>query len=223
MHKKLLLLPLLLFLFSLLPAQDIKYFFKILPAYYTEDLNGPTKDSLLQKKNYYPASNDSEEVIVYKLEELDLEKNFLRVEMSYESGQRAFIAFELRSFKATSGNSIIVYSNTSGVPHDFSQNKLVVFSYNKAKRLTKIKSPGLITKVNVKYFFKSNTPDSIIKKYENYSGVLYELGYEGENITLNFGESNGVEENDRKWLLGDAIEFVWKDDHFIRHKPIFKE
>jgi len=60
----------------LLPAQDIKYFFKILPAYYTEDLNGPTKDSLLQKKNYYPASNDSEEVIVYKLEELDLEKKF---------------------------------------------------------------------------------------------------------------------------------------------------
>ena len=223
MHKKILLLPLLLLLFSFLSAQDIKYFFKILPAFYTKDLNGPTKDSLLQRKNYYPASNDSEEVIVYKLEELDLKKNFLRIEMSYETGQRAFIAFELRSFKVANGNSIIVFSNTSGAPHEYLQNNLTVFSYNKAKGLSQIKSPGLITKVNVKYFFKNNTPDSVIKRHENYPSITYELGYEGENITLNFGESYGVEEIDRKWLLGDAIEFVWKDSHFIRHKPIFKE
>ena len=52
MLKKILLLPLLLLLFSLLSAQDIKYFFKILPSFYTEDLNGPTKDSLLQGKNF---------------------------------------------------------------------------------------------------------------------------------------------------------------------------
>ncbi len=118
MHKKFLLLPLLLLFFSLLSAQDVKYFFKILPAFYIEDLNSPAKDSLLQGKNYYPANNDSEEVIVYKLEELDLKNNFLRVEMSYETGQNAFVSFELRSFKARNGNSIIVFSSSSGAPHN---------------------------------------------------------------------------------------------------------
>jgi hypothetical protein len=162
-------------------------------------------------------------VIAYKLEELDLKKNFLRIEMSYETGQRAFIGFELRSFKATNGTPIIVFSNTSGVPHVFLQNDLTVFSYNKAKGLTQIKSPGLIPKVDVKYFFNGNTPDPIIKKYKDYAGITYDLGNEGENIILNFGESYGVEEQDQKWLLGDAIEFVWKDNHFILRKPTFKE
>lgn len=34
-----------------------------------------------------------------KPEQLDLKKNWLRIEMSYESGQRAFKTIELRSFK----------------------------------------------------------------------------------------------------------------------------
>src|SRR5438128_373818 len=76
---------------------------------------------------------------------------------------------------------------------------------------------------DVKYFFGNNTPDSIIKKHENYSSITYDLGNLGANITLNFGESYGVDEQDRKWLLGDSIEFIWKDDHFIRRKPTFNE
>ncbi len=213
---------LILFYFAeYLSAQNIKYFFKKLPASYTKEFSAKTKDSLLEGKNYYPASNDGEEVIVYKLEALDIKKNWLRIEMNYESGQRAFETIELRSFKTKTGNSIVVFSDFSGVPHESWQNNLSVFTYTKAKKLTKIPSPGLITKISITDFLKSNTPDSIIKKYEGYFSINYELGYEGNNIALNlYGEL--FIEVFNNWLVGDVIEFVWNGVRFIKQKPTFK-
>ena len=146
MNKKLLLFSILLLSMKLLSAQDIKYFFKKLPASYTKELSAKTKDSLLEGKNFYPADNDSEQIAVYKLEMLDLKRNWLRIEMSFESGQRGFETLELRSFKTKAGSSIVVFSDYGGTPVDFSQNNLSVFSYSQSKKLTKISSLGLITK-----------------------------------------------------------------------------
>jgi len=222
MFKKITVLLLLVYRAESLSAQDIKYFFKTLPASYTNELSAKTRDSILQGKSYYPASNDSEEVRVYKLQEVDLKKSWLRIEMNYESGQRAFETIELRSFKTKNGNSIVVFSDFSGVPHQSWQNNLSVLSYTKDKELTKSPSLGLITKVSIKDFLKPNTPDSIIKKYEGYFSVNYELGLTSNNITLNlYGEL--YLEDFYKWLLGDTIEFLWKDDLFIKQKPIFNE
>ena len=202
-----------------LAAQEIKHLFKLLPPSYTKELSAKTKDSLLEGKNYYPASNDSEEVIVYKLAQLDANKNWLRIEMSYESGQRAFKTIELRSFKNKAGASIVVFSDFSGVPHNSWQNDLSVFSYA-TKKLMKISSPGLISKPAIKDFLKPNTPDSIIKKYEGYYSVNYELGYSGNNITLNlYGYL--YQEDFRDWLLGDVIEFSWNGSKFLKQRPIF--
>lgn len=222
MNIKILALCFLLFLSAFLSAQDIKYFFKKLPAAYTKEFSAKTKDSLLGGKSYYPASNDSEEVIVYKLEQLDLERNWLRIEMGYESGQRAFKTIELRSFKTKTGNSIIVFSDYSGVSHQSWQNNISVFSYTRAKKMRKIPPPGLITKFSIKEFLKINSPDSIIKKYEGYFSVNYELGYRGSNITLNL--YGALYENDfDSWLAGDVIEFIWNGDRFIKQKPTFKD
>src|SRR5258705_10599969 len=129
MYKKMLFLFPLFFFSLFLSAQNISYFFKILPASYTEELNVNAKDSLLQGKNFYPADNDSLEVVVYKLEELDTKRNFLRIAMSFETGQAGYLVFELRSFKTTNGNVIVVFSNVSGTSRSgFFQNSLVVFS-----------------------------------------------------------------------------------------------
>lgn len=220
-NKSLFILVFLFFFCPNLFAQDIKYFFKKLPESYIEDLNERAKDSLMDGKNFYPPGNDSEEVVVYKLEELDLKMNFLRIEMSYETGQRASIVFELRSFRTTGGNSIVIFSNVSNVPHESTQNNLIVFSYNQSKGLRAIKSLGLIEKPGIKYFMKDNTPDSVIKKYNNISSTVYELGYKGDITLIN--ESNfEVNKMDESWFLGDVIKFVWSGDHFIRQKPFFE-
>jgi hypothetical protein len=157
------------------------------------------------------------------LEASDLKKNFLRIEMNYETGQRFYETFELRRFKTFTGNSIFVFSDYSSVPHQISQNKLAVFSYDKKDdRLNKIGTLGLPVTATIKDFLKYNTPDSIIKKYEIYSSINYELGYEGENISLIFEGSFSFNKSDEDWLLGNTIEFIWAGDHFIRHTPVFK-
>jgi hypothetical protein len=223
MYKKMLFFSLLFCFSLLLSAQDINYFFKILPASYTEDLNASAKDSLLQGKNFYPADNDSLEATVYKLEELDTKRNFLRIGMSFETGQAGYVIFELRSFKTGNGNTFVIFSHVSGTSRSgFFQNSLVVFSYNKTKGLVNTNMLGLISSVSVRNFLRPGTPSSVIKEYDNNSSVNYELGYEG-NITLRLYEFIDPENLDKKWLLGDAIEFVWTGDHFIRRKPVFKQ
>lgn len=204
-----------------LSAQDIKYFFKILPPFYTEELDAKTKDFLLKREKYYPPSNDSIETVVYRLEYMDLNKSFLRIEMSFESGQRGFSTFELRSFKTKAGNSIVVFSNFSGVPVSFNQNKLSVFSYTKNKGLSEISSLGLLTNVSIKNFFNPNTPDSIKKKYENYCSIGYQLGYDGD-ISLNLYCQLYFEEL-YKWLAGDKIKFLWNGNRFIKQNPIIED
>ena len=223
MFKKSLPFIILLYCSNCLLAQDIKYFFKKLPPSYTEEFTLKTRDSLLEGKSYYPSSNDSEEVIVYKLEVLDLKKNWLRIEMSYESGQRAFKTLEIRSFKTKTGNSIIVFSDYSGVPHDSWQNILSVFAFDKNKKLIQVAPAGLITEVSIKEFLKSSTPDSIINKYKDYFSINYELGYsDSNNITLNlYGELDPEEFHN--WLEGDVIEFVWNGNRFVKQKPKFND
>ena len=213
----------LLFSSVFLTAQDIKYFFKLLPAAYTEELSAKTRDSILDGKSYYPASNDSDEIVVYQLAVIDLEKNWLRIEMSFESGQRAFRTFELRSFKTKTAKSIIVFSDFSGVPHISWQNNLTVFSYSTVnKKMVKVSSPGLISKPGFKDFLKANTPDSIIKKFEGYFSINYELGYNSNNIILSLYGNIYLEEF-HKWLAGDSIEFVWNGERFIKQKPTLSE
>jgi hypothetical protein len=222
-NKSFLAFGFLLFLYPHLFAQDIKYFFEKLPSFYIEDLSKQAKDSLLAGKSFYPPGNDSEEVAVYKVEELDLKKNFIRIEMSFETGQRAVLAFELRSFRNTGGNSIVVFSSVSYIPHESTQNSLVVFSYDKSKGMIPTKHLGLVTKPGITYFLKDNTPDSVIKKYRDFSSVVYELGYNGKDISLMNEGSFVVDKKDKEWFLGNMIRFVWSGDHFIRQKPIFED
>jgi hypothetical protein len=223
MYKTFLLVTFLFIFSSLLSAQDIRYFFKILSvSIYTDELDAKARDSLLQGKDFYPAHNDSEEIVVYKLAVLDTQKNFLRIEASFESGQAGYWTMELRSFKTKTGNSIVIFSAVGGAHNMFSQNEFIVYTYKKTKGLVQTNNLGLIPDVSIKNFVKPGTPASIIKKYDSYSSVAYELGYEEENITLRLSEDFDLGKLDKKWLLGDAIEFLWAGDHFIRRKPGFK-
>ena len=220
MLKRTFILFFLFFSFQILSAQDIRYFFKILPQSYTPELNAKTKDSLLEGKNYYPADNDKDQIIVYEMTQLDTLKNFLSISMSFKTGQRGFDKIEVRSFKAKSGNFIVVFSDYSGVPVSFYQNNLSVFSYRKNKSLIKISSLGLISKVKLTDFLKPNTPDSIAKKFEIDCNISYHL--DDENITLTL-ETYNFSAKLYYWLLGDEIEFIWNGERFIKQKPKFDE
>jgi hypothetical protein len=222
MFKRTLILLILFCSFQTLSAQDIRYFFKILPRSYTPEFSSKTKDSILQGKGYYPADNDSESIVVYKLERFDSVKNFLRIEMSFETGQRGFSIYELRSFKAKDGSPIVVFSNFSGAPHGADQNDLSVFLYTKANKLIRTSSHGLIPKISLKDFVKPNTPDSIIKEYNGYFIMNYELGNRGDNISIYMHCDIYLEEF-HKWQLGDTIEFIWNGERFIRQKPKFDD
>ena len=223
MYKKLLLAISLILCATLLPAQDIRYFFKIISdSYYFDDLDSNARNSLLQGKDFYPVNNDSEQTVVYQLAALDTKRNFLRIEASFKTGQAGYWTIEVRSFKTKTGNSIVVLSAVGGAHRMFTQNEFIVYSYSKSRGMVKTNTHGLIPNVSIKNFIKPNTPDSMVKKYDSYSSIGYELGYKGGNITLHLTEDFDLGNLDRKWLLGDAIEFVWTGDHFARHKPLFK-
>ena len=222
MHKKFFLLSLLLVFARFLSAQDIKYFFKILPASYTPDLNAAAKDSLLQGKDFYPASNTNTEAVAYTLVNLDTIKNNLGIEMSFTTGQAAESLFELRSFKTKNG-AVVVFSNLGSAHNQYRQNTFIVFSYGKGDSLTVIKAPELPSNVGIRDFVKPGTPDSMIKKYESYSSVIYDLGRYMDNISLNVSDDFDMYNVDKRWLIGSSIEFIWTGDHFIRSKPIFRK
>jgi hypothetical protein len=143
--------------------------------------------------------------------------------MSFETGQSAFSIYELRAWKTTSQQFIIVYSEVSGAPGVFGQGDLLVFEYGKDKTLRPAKQELLPSSMGLGDFLKSNTPDSVAGKYASYSNNSYNLmDAEGE-VTYYLYESFEAYGIDRKWLLGNVIAFRWVDDHFERSKPYFEE
>ena len=152
----------------------------------------------------------------YHLVVLDTTKKFIRIESSYETGQRAFSTFEIRCFTKNNGDKIIVFSNYSGVPHLYQQDTILVFNYKYGKlEISKIEYLPKVIGIND--FVKPNTPASVRKKYSEFSNSCYELGYEGDNITYCLYDGDIILNNlDVSYLLGNAIEFVWNGEKFKR-------
>lgn len=201
-------------------GQGIGDIFRLLPPEYVDGLSIDARNELLKNRKFYPAENiPDEDVEVYELAALDSIKNFLRIEMTYETGQAGFIVFEMRSFDKADGNKLVVLSSFSGAHDMFGQNQLQVFNYRN-NQLTEATKDYLPQDLGVRDFVKSNTPDSLIVEYENNSSNCYSLGYEGENITYRFYDRNidrfGI---DSSWIIGNAIEFEWTNDQFVR-KPV---
>lgn len=221
-----------LFLLIILPifsnGQNIIDLFKIIPSEYVDDLSLENRELLLKKLKYYPPDNEPEKYVeVYSLVAVDTFKNFLRVEMGFETGQAGYVITELRSFTLKNGDKLLISSMIGGAHNSFQTVKFQQFEYHN-KQLVKAKKDYLPTTIGLADFIKPSTPDSIIQKYKDYDFELtYELGYEyflgmsNEHISYRFYSYSSMVDNlsvDNSWVLGNMIEFIWTGDGFLRKK-----
>ncbi len=166
---------------------------------------------------------------VYKLVAADTIKNFLRIEMSFESGQAGYVIIELRSFSLKNGSKILIASSVGGAHNSYGTNEFQVFEY-RDKKLIKALKPYLPFSLDLKDFLKPNTPPDVVKRFNNDTSHGYELGYgyffgeENENIKYEFNSENTrYSPADTAWILGNQVEFVWKNDTFIQKKMSMKQ
>jgi hypothetical protein len=222
-YMKIGILIVLIFFSAISFGQKITDIFRMLPNdCFHYELSDDSRTELLKNMKYYPASNCKEESIVFSLVDLDTLKNFVRIEMSYESGQAAYTIYEIRSFKKSGGSQIVIFSNVSGANIMYGQNILQTFEITDNK-LVESKIEYLPINIGIKDFVKIETPDSLILKYENSSSHSYKLGYYVKNITYELNDFYLHNSDlDSLYLLGNKIEFVWENDKFDR-KPVEKK
>jgi hypothetical protein len=192
---------------------------KQLPKENFEEIN---IDSLIKNEKFYPASNSEEQIIRYTLTGVNETTGTLRIEMTFESGQRGFIIRELRRIKVTDNEFIIVYSVVNGAPIAFGQSELATYKLKRGQ-LTKKEKNLLPSNIGLADFVKPNTPDSVIAKYNEYSNHSYELVYSGDNICYVLHENIDSYDIDKSWLLGNKIEFIFEKGKFKRSSPFFSE
>ncbi|MCX6271399.1 MAG: DUF3256 family protein [Bacteroidetes bacterium] len=206
-----------------LNAQKISDIFLLMPDSLVDNLSFNDRTKILTKGKLYPSTNNAQSIEVYTLEQQDTIKNYLRIELSYESGQAAYVIFEIRSFNTSKGDKVIVFSNVGGAHNDYNQNELVFFDFKKGK-LQVSRTDYLPRTIGLKDFIKFNTPDSLREKYDEYSCSSYELGYDGNNITYRLNDNYLFDnEFDSSYILGNSIEFRWNGNRFERQNVIKKE
>lgn len=199
----------------------IKEVFRLLPADKIYGLTVGTRDSMLRGKTYYPADNDSTSTEAYNYGISTNVKNYMYVSMSYETAQRASSMVEIRRFKTTKGENLIVVSQTGGVwPINYQQNDLSLFIYDGGKKLIPYKK-RLLPSADEMIFMKSGIPDSIKQKILDNSNITFNFSSEKPTLELN----NDYLTDDiliKKWLKGDFVEFTWSGDRFTATKIGFR-
>jgi hypothetical protein len=202
-------------------SEMIKDVFRRLPADKSYKLTLATRDSMLEGKTYYPATNDSDETLAYNYGMSEFVKDYMYISMSFETGQRATDMIEIRNFKMMNGNNMILVSQTGGVPGiAYSQQNLEAFIYEKNKALTPYKKK-ILPKMDESMFMKPGIPDSVKKEILNNSNMTFDLSK--EKLLLSLASPYISNKNElRKWLKGDTVYFDWIKDNFVVGKMEFQ-
>jgi len=182
------------------------------------------KDSILKYNKYYPISNSDQNIEYYSIE-LDTVSSTIRVEHGYESGQSGFQAFECKIIKTGKENDIVIYSEYSGANILATQNKLNVYNYNRRKKkLTADSYKEKLFRLSIRDFFEPSATDSVIINYELHASGFFDLNFANKDVIyLLIDFSLAKEKTESAYLLGNAIEFKWVDNHFQRIGPYFIE
>ena len=202
---------------SIAQSKIIKEVFRLLPTDQVYDLSLATRDSMLAGKTYYPADNDSDQIVAYNLGISTDINDYMYVSMSFETAQRATGMIEIRSFKMTNGENLILVSQTGGIWQvNYRQHDVFAFIYNKNKKLVPYKKE-ILPEANESLFMKPGIPDSVKKEILNNSNLTYNLS--GEKIILSL-DSYYISDDDtmRKWLKGNLVYFDWIKDRFVMGK-----
>lgn len=197
-----------------------KEVFRLLPAVDLFDLSLATSDSMLQGKTYYPADNTEEQVAAYNYGLSTLVDDYLYVTMSFETGQRAVAMIEIRLFKRSPGDYLVLLSRTGGVPGiAYNQDELLTFIFNNSKKLLR-DDKKVISGADESLLVKPNAPDSARKTILDNSNFHYDLSGEKLQAILDSKYISSTESL-RKWLKGDRVYFDWVNDQFVAGKIEF--
>ena len=189
--------------------------FRLLPADKIYGLSLATRDSMLSGKTYYPPDNDSASVVAFNHGISINENDYMYVDLSYETSQRASSMIEIRSFKTKTGDHLILVSETGGVLQiNYQQNELSAFMYKDKKLLPYTKK--LFPVLDESVFMKRSAPDSVKQLIRNNSNMTYDLSKKRVMFALNsqYLMQNPVTE---KWIKRDYIEFKWNGKRFIKN------
>lgn len=188
--------------------------FRFLPADCTPELDLKQRDTLLKNGEYVLPGGDSLESVKYTIDAAP-SPFYLRYVYSFTTGQRGFLAFELKKLTRNDGSIIVVFSRYGGVPVDAHQKELIVFNY-KNKKLIPNKENLLLKEVPIRYYLKNNTPDSIASKIKNVMNASYSLNSEYSNsISFDLFPIVPLEELE-KYILGHSMSFTWNGKSFTR-------
>jgi hypothetical protein len=202
-------------------SEMIKKVFKLLPDSKVYNLTVATRDSMLDGKTYYPLDNDSNEIIAYNYGSSVYVKDYLYISLSFETDQRATGMIEIRSFKMTNGDNMIIVSQTSGISGiAHNQENLSIFIYGKDKKLVPYQRK-IMPSTDESKFTKQVIPDTVKKKVLTNSNTTFDLSNEKLILSIN-SQDISRDEKLRKWLRGDRIYYDWIKDHFVFNKIEFQ-
>lgn len=86
-------------------SQNVEDFFEALPNEYFNNLTKEDRETLLVENVFYPAVNDEYFIQVFRIVESPKNSsNYLKINMSYETGQRGFNTFELKKWNLNTGD-----------------------------------------------------------------------------------------------------------------------
>jgi hypothetical protein len=209
------------FFFAKAQSEMIKKVFKLLPADKAYDLTVATRDSMLQGKTYYPADNDSTEIVVYNYGMSVYVKDYMYVSLSFETAQRATGMIEIRSFKTINGDNLVLVSESGGISGAlYHQNNLSTFIFSRNNKLTPYKKK-IFPATDEKLFMKPGIPDSLKKIILQSSNMAFDLHNKKISVSLN---NDNISENKtlRKWLKADIVYFDWIKGRFVISKMEFQ-
>lgn len=194
---------------------------------YKLSCNNPQADSILDYLliNKQIIDTISEEEVSALTLVIDSLKCTLRFESYYKVGNSSSIVTEYRAIKLN--NSVkLLHSKFVGTRAFTSQDLFEIYDYDSINN--KLKTDTITIKhflVSTKDFFSAETPDSIIDEFTTHGDNFYHIVYNTDGIAESiiddhYGFSN-MKEN--KWILGNTIRFVIKDDKIIRIGPFYEE
>ena len=192
----------------------IKKVFRLLPPGKIYDLSVAARDSMLNGKTYYPASNDSTEIVAYNYGISNSVNNYLYVSLSFETSQRGSGMIEMRSFKMINGDNMILVSKTGGVWQvSYAQQEISVFIFNKKQELVPYKKK-VLPAAGETLFIKPGIPDAVKKEILNNANITFDLSHHKLMRALN-SDYISNDETLSEWLTADRIYFDWIKDRFV--------
>jgi hypothetical protein len=203
-----------LFLCSGATAQSVADLYLMLPDQYVGMLTQSERTRLLSEGVFYPGSSSPDEVVVYRLTQpSSLIGPHLRVEMTFETGQRGFGSWELRSWTHDDGSKVLGVSHVAGTPAAFMQGGLHFFRILDG---TLTNAGGLGIEVEATDFLRAGAPTDVTDTISSEAAVVAELCKHDDVVLWRLGNLTLLPESVLLWLERDTIPFYWTGSLFAR-------